>query len=415
MSGEFINSLLSKVFNFYDHAGSFEKYNLILSFAEKNINMTGLLKKKSMILLLLSVIVLCLTTFITTLFIMSPDKLKPFADQSGKPLNGSISEKIFVNIGGVEQGMFIRGKDAENPVLLFVHGGPSFPEYFLVEKYPVGLEDHFTVCYWEQRGGGISFSPQVTLESMTLQQLASDAIEVTNYLRDRFNRQKIYMMAHSGGTAFAIQAVERFPQLFHAYIGVAQITRQAESEKLGYKYMMDQYKTNGNLKMVAEFKKYPILEDDSLILSFFNSVLRDKAQHDLGIGTMHNMRSVIKGVFLSLWTCKAYTIREKLNIWISKFSFLKKTGLRREVIQADIPAKIPKLEIPVYFFSGRYDLTVNKDLSKEYLENIMAPVKGFYTFNESAHSPMFEEPQRLMEIMIKDVLNRTTSLADNLN
>jgi pimeloyl-ACP methyl ester carboxylesterase len=179
--------------------------------------------------------------------------------------------------------------------------------------------------------------------------------------------------------------------------------------------MIDRYMNDGNSKMIAELKKYPVLENDSLILPFFNSVIRDKAQHDLGIGTMRNMRSIIKDVFLPVWTCRAYTIREKINIWISKFSFLKKTGLRREVIQADIPAKVPKLEIPVYFLSGKYDLTVNKDLSKEYLKAIEAPDKGFYTFNESAHSPMFEEPKRLIEILIKDVINRSTNLADILN
>jgi len=113
---------------------------------------------------------------------------------------------------------------------------------------------------------------------------------------------------------------------------------------------------------------------------------------------MHNMRSIIKDAFLPVWTCKAYTVREKVNIWISKFSFLKKNGLRKEVIQADIPAKIPRFEIPVYFFSGKYDLTVNKDLSKEYRGKLEAPVKGFYTFNESAHSPMFEEQEKLKEI-----------------
>ncbi len=364
---------------------------------------------------LLSIILLCLIAFIATLFIISPGKLKPFKDQEGQVLAGSISEKVFIKIGGVEQGMFIRGKDTKNPVLLFVHGGPSFPEYFLVEKYPAGLEDHFTVCYWEQRGGGISYTPQVTLESMTLQQLSSDAIEVTNYLRSRFIKEKIFIMAHSGGTAFAIQAVDSLPQLFHAYIGIAQITRQAESEALCYKYMMNRYLAEGNLKMVAELKKYPILDNDSLLLPFFNSVLRDKAQHDLGIGTMHNMRSIIKDVFFSVWTCKAYTVREKLNIWVSKFSFLKKTGLRGEIIRSDIAAKVPRLDIPVYFMSGRYDLTVNIDLSKEYLKKLEAPVKGFYTFNGSAHSPMFEEPQRLKEILMKDVLNRSTTLADNLN
>ena len=364
-------------------------------------------------LVLLFIILSCLLTFLTILFIISPGRLKPFVDQNDQLLVGSISEKIFIKIGGVEQGMFIRGKDIKNPVLLFVHGGPSFPEYFLVEKYPVGLEDHFTVCYWEQRGGGISYTPDVTLESMTLEQLASDAIEVTNYLCDRFNKEKIYIMAHSGGSAFAIQAVKSYPQFYYAYIGIAQITCQRESEKMCYKYMLNQYLADGNSKMVEEFKKYPILENDSLILPYFNSVLRDKAQHDLGIGTMHNMRSIIKDIFLPVWTCRSYTVKEKFNIWIAKFSFIPRSGLRYQIINSDIPSNIPRLEIPVYFFSGRYDLTVNKDLSKEYLKKIEAPVKGFYTFDKSAHSPMFEEPQRLKEILIKDVLNRSTNLADN--
>ena len=361
---------------------------------------------------LLYIILLCLIAFITLLFIMSPGRIKPFVDQNGQPLIGSISEKINIKIGGVEQGMFIRGKDIKNPVMLFVHGGPSFPEYFLVDKYPVGLEDHFTVCYWEQRGGGISYTPDVTPESMTLERLASDAIEVTIYLCDRFKKEKIYIMAHSGGTAFAIQAVESFPELFHAYIGIAQITRQAESEKLGYKYMLNQYLANGNSKMVTEFKKYPILDNDSLILPFFNSVLRDKAQHDLGIGTMHDMRSIIKDIFLPVWTCRAYTVKEKYNIWISKFSFINKSRLRYQIINLDLPAKVHRIEIPVYFISGMYDLTVNNELAKEYLKKIEAPVKGFYTFDKSAHSPMFEEPQRLKEILIKDVLNNSTALAD---
>jgi len=350
---------------------------------------------------------------LTTLFVISPGRLKPYVDQKGQVLAGSISEKVFIKIGGVDQGMFIRGKDIKNPVLLFVHGGPSFPEYFLVDKYPVGLEDHFTVCYWEQRGGGISYTHQVTLESMTLQQLASDAIEVMNYLRNRFNKEKIFIMAHSGGTAFAIPAVESYPQFFYAYIGIAQITCQKESEKMCYKYMLNQYLADGNSKMVEEFKKYPILENDSLLLPYFNSILRDKAMHDLGIGTMHNMRSIIKDVFLPVWTCRAYTIKEKFNIWISKFSFIPKSGLRYQIINLDIPINVPRLEIPVYFISGRYDLTVNNELSKEYLTKIEAPIKGFYTFKESAHSPMFEEPQRLKEILIKDVLNRSTALADN--
>ena len=328
------------------------------------------------------------------------------------PAAGSICEKTFVEIGGVSQGMFIKGRNEDNPVLLYVHGGPSFSEYFLVEKYPTGLEDHFTVCYWDQRGGGLSVSPEVTPESLTLGKLAADMIEVTNYLRNRFGQEKIYLIAHSGGTAFAIKAVAENPELYHAYIGVAQITQQAESERIAYRYMVESYFSSGNTKTAAKFREYPILEDDAYLLPFFNSVLRDKSMHELGIGTMRNMTSIMTGVFYPVWMCRAYTLREKFSIWRSKFSFVNKSGLRAEVLALDMPEDVPALEIPAYFISGRHDLTVNRNLAAGYLKMLDCPVKGFYTFEHSAHSPMFEEPVRFLVIMTRDVLNRETNLAD---
>jgi hypothetical protein len=106
-----------------------------------------------------------------------PGKPKPYLDQNGKPLAGSISEKVFININGVEQGMFIKGKNLSNPVLLYLHGG--MPDYFLAEKYPTGFEDHFTVVWWEQRGSGISYSPDIPRETLKLEQMISDTLEVT--------------------------------------------------------------------------------------------------------------------------------------------------------------------------------------------------------------------------------------------
>jgi pimeloyl-ACP methyl ester carboxylesterase len=286
----------------------------------------------------------------------------------------TLSEKTFLKIGGVQQGMFIRSNNLNNPVLLYIHGGPAFPNYFLIEKYKPGLEDYFTVCYWEQRGGGLSFTPDVTPESMNFEQLASDAIEVTHYLRKRFGKEKIYMIAHSGGTPFAIMAATREPQLYYAYIGMAQITNQTESEKLAYQYMLEQYTARGDKKAVNKLKKFAALDSDAYIVPFYKSLTRDESMHDLGIGTMRSMRSVFKGVFIPVWMCRAYTLREKLNIWVSKFSFIKKTKLIEELFDTDIPARVPKLEIPVYFFSGKYDLTVNHELSKAYLEKLQAPL-----------------------------------------
>ena len=71
--------------------------------------------------------------------------------------------------------MFIESKDAAHPVLLFLHGG--MPEYFLTERYPTGLEDDFTVVWWEQRGAGLSYSPGIPAETMTLEQFIADTVE----------------------------------------------------------------------------------------------------------------------------------------------------------------------------------------------------------------------------------------------
>lgn len=365
-----------------------------------------------MLLIILAIIIGLMLILFIYLLIQSPGKPRPFLDQSGKVLENSLSEKTFVQIGGVTQGMFIRSKNLNNPVLLYLHGGPAFPNYFLIDKYDPGLEDFFTVCYWEQRGGGLSYTPQVSLESMNLDQLTSDAIEVTRYLCKRFGKDKIYLMAHSGGTPIALKAVCQFPELYHAYIAMAQITNQKESEKIAYTYMLDEYSKRGDLKAKNELEKYDVLNNDSSLVAFYKSVTRDKDMHELGIGTMHKMNSIFWDIFIPVWTCKAYTLKEKFNIWKSKFSFLPKTKLLNEILATDFSAECSRFEIPVYFFSGKYDLTVNINLSKSYFEKIDAPVKGFYTFENSAHSPIYEEPLKIKDIIEKDVLKGTNTLAD---
>jgi pimeloyl-ACP methyl ester carboxylesterase len=379
----------------------------------KNRSVKIILRKITKIIMMFAAIIFFfLLIFTGILLYYSPGKPQMYTDNSGNISDGSISEKVIMKIGGVNQGMFIRSRDIKNPVLLYLHGGPSFPNYFLIDKYEPGLEEIFTVCYWEQRGGGLSYSSDVTLESMTFDQLTSDAIEVTNYLRERFGKEKIFLMAHSGGSPIGIMAASKVPQLYNAYISMAQITNQSESEKIAYKYMLEKCNSDGKPKAVEELKKYPVADNDTNIIQFYKSVTRDKYMHELGIGTMRNMNSIFLDVFIPVWTCKAYTLTEKFNIWISKFSFLNKTNLIGELFKLDIPAKIPRLEIPVYFFSGKYDLTVNKDLSKAYLEKLQAPIKGFYTFENSAHSPLYEEPERIRDIIKKDVLNLTVNLAD---
>ena len=226
----------------------------------------------------------------------SPGTPRPFLDGGGKPLAGSISEKTFIDINGVQQGMFIKGRDAGQPVLLYLHGG--MPDYFLTQRYPTGLDEDFVVVWWEQRGSGLSFHPGLSRGSATTGQLIADVLALTDYLRRRFNQEKIYLMGHSGGTFIGIQAAARAPERYHAYIGVAQISNQLRSEQLAYEYMLQRFRESGNRRMVRKLEAAPVT------------------------------------------------------------------------------------------------------------------VKGFYTFNQSAHSPLFEEPEKMRRILREDVLAGANRLAD---
>jgi pimeloyl-ACP methyl ester carboxylesterase len=359
-------------------------------------------------LIVVSIFLVCILILLVVLQVWSyPGKPRPFTDENGSPLPGSISEKIFVDINGVRQGMFIKSKDARNPVLLYLHGG--MPDYFLTEQYPTGLEDDFSVVWWEQRGSGISYSAETPSETLTLEQMISDTLEVTNYLRQRFGKEKIYLMGHSGGTFIAIQAAARAPEFYHAYIGVAQMSYQLKSEKLAYDYMLQQFQMNGNTNMVRKLEAAPVTMTGGTPDAY--RALRDPAMHSLGIGTMHQMDSVVTGIFLPSLQSRDYTLMEKVHTWTAK----AKSGVASlwdDMLATDLSKQVTKLDVPVYFFSGIYDYTVNSTLAKEYFEKIQAPVKGFYTFEGSAHSPIFEEPEKVQKILREDVLTGTNHLAD---
>ena len=360
-------------------------------------------------LTIIAVLLAFLLVLVGVLVLLSPGKPKPFLDENGKPLAGSISEKIFVNINDVEQGMLIKGRNINNPILLYLHGG--MPDYFLTQDFPTGLDNDFVVVWWEQRGSGLSFSNAIPKESITTEQLMADTISVTNYLRERFHREKIYLMGHSGGTFIGIQAAARAPELYWAYIGMSQMANQLTSERLAYDYMLQQFKAQGNRSMVRKLEAAPVTMTGGTPEAYTAS-LRDTAMHRLGIGTTHDMKSVVTGIILPSFVHNPeYTLGEKVNTWRAKaasgVSLLWDTKLA-----TDLAKQVPELDLPVYFFHGIYDYTCSYTVAKAYCERLKAPLKGFYTFEQSAHCPVFEEPEKTLKILQQDVLAGTNSFAD---
>jgi pimeloyl-ACP methyl ester carboxylesterase len=343
------------------------------------------------------------------LLFWSHGKVRPILYAQGNPVPNSISEKIHVTINGVEQGMFVRSADAAHPILLFVHGGPAMPTYFLDQRYPTGLEQDFTVVWWEQRGAGLSYSSDIPPETMTIAQIVDDTVAVADYLRARFGKDKIYLMGHSWGSFIGIQAAAKAPDRFHAYIGVGQITNQLESERLAYAHMLKECELQQNTEMCKKLKAAPFEMTVPLPKPYM--ALRDSAMHTLGVGTTQDMRSVISGMFLPTWLSREYTLGEKINIWRGKWS-ANSVKLWNQVLLTDVRVKVPKLEIPAFFLHGRHDYTTSYDLAKAYVERLEAPVKGFYTYENSAHSPVFEEAEHTREILLKDVLSGAARLKD---
>jgi pimeloyl-ACP methyl ester carboxylesterase len=206
-----------------------------------------------------------------------------------------------------------------------------------------------------------------------------------------------------------LQAAARAPEPYHAYIGIAQTVHQLKSERLAYEYMLGRFKETGDHRMVRKLEAAPVTMTGGIPDAHL--AVRDSAMHRLGVGTTHDMNSVLSGIFWPSLRSPQYTPGEKIKMWRGKLSS-GVSVLWDEMLATDLAERVTELALPAYFFHGVYDYTVNYQLAKDYFEGLKAPLKGFYSFDRSAHSPILEEPEKARRIMREDVLAGANSLAD---
>jgi pimeloyl-ACP methyl ester carboxylesterase len=289
------------------------------------------------------------------------------AGRRGRVMPHGICEKRFLDVNRTRQGMFLRGNDVGNPVLLYLHGG--LPEYFLTERRPTALEDCFTVAWWDQRGAGISYSPSLPRTSITTEQCILDTISVTHYLRERFGQDRVYLMAHSGGSFIGLQTVSRHPELYAAYIGMAQMVDQLRSERLAYEFMVAEFEKRRDNAMLKRLAAAPVSQAHGISKRYL--AVRDKAMHRLGVGTTHDMRSVITGVFLPSLASPQYSVAEKVGLWRGKLAS-GVSALWDDMLSTDLAERVPSIDVPTYFLHGVFDRTCSYDLARDYLQRLQA-------------------------------------------
>ena len=352
------------------------------------------------------------------LFILMLAVFPPSRGRITNKNHAEVCEKTFLDVNGTKLGMVIKGAKADNPVLLFMGGGPGIPEYWMEYEYPTGIDEYFNVCYLCYRGTALSYDPDLPPETLTSEQMKLDAVGVTDYLRERFGQEKIYLMGHSFGTTIALKLAAEYPEKYKAYIAMSMSVDKVRSERKAYHYMPEQYKKDGNKKMVSEMEQYYDMFSDESVepdmscekMHLYFAKTRDKAMHENGVGTLHNMDSVITGIFFPTLKMTDFTQKERLNIWRGK-SFVSKAEVSSGNFKAADVTK--QLDIPFYVLAGKYDMTTDYELQKEYFQLVQADIKGFYTFEDSAHSPLFEEPEKAGKILAEDVINNKTGLADS--
>ena len=322
---------------------------------------------------------------------------KTLKDKEGKIIAGSLVEKTFIEIGGIQQGLFIRTENPKKPVILFLHGGPGSPELPLIIafEFPERLEKYFTVCYWDQRGAGMSFNSSIDPKTMTVEQMVEDTRQMTEYLQKRFTQEKIYLMGHSWGSYLGIKTIEKYPKNYFAFIGIGQAVCDLESEKLAYEYMLEYAQKINDNSAIRKLKKVDKNASDFPQRKYVMTT-RTQLMTKYGIGIMRQKISMAN-ILKSLFFFDGYTFNEKINY--ARGSLFSLKHLWYVTFIDSLIKTSTTFEAPVYILHGKYDYTTSYKLAREYYAVITAPKKDFFTFEHSAHSPNMEEPEKFIQII----------------
>ena len=331
--------------------------------------------------------------------IMSPGKIRTYSEPN------SLSEKYVMDINGAPNGFFINSRDINNPVLLLVSSGPGTDDYVFTDKYKdMHLEDDFTVVYWDYRWMGISYDKTFRKEEITLNNLLDDTKAVTEYLKERFNKDKIFIMGFSGGTHIALREAQRHPEDYYAYIGMAQcVTDSSENDTLIYNFMKEVFTKRSDKNRLVKLEAAVEKKEDGSVKcrNWYDYIM---LLHDAGGGTIKD-KTEFEGITWPIITAKCYTVKEKINYVVS-MKMYRTTPLSAELDGFDYRQSLKELKVPSYFISGEYDYNCPWELVKDYNDKIKAPDKRFYLVKNSAHSPLWENPGDTCRVL-RDIKEKT--------
>lgn len=311
-------------------------------------------------------------------------------------IKGQNSVSIYeqVSINGAKHQLMIRGADRNNPIIIFVHGGPGYSEIPYVRKYQDILEQKFTLVQYDQRGAGKSYHFFQDYSNLSPELLTDDLISLTKYIRQRLGKDKVLLAGHSFGSYIGMLAAAKAPENYIAYIGIGQVSNFSESESDALDYCLEEAAKAGNKDDIAKLEeiKNKVENGDTFVPRKYIQ------KYGGGSRLTDEYGDYNKGYL----TNREYNL---LDIFRFKLGVKKSVVMTGGLLQKPLPSLVKKLEIPCYFHMGQYDYKTSAKAAKNYFNAITVPEKEFILYSQSAHYPQFEEEEKFAEWLIKKFSN----------
>ena len=301
----------------------------------------------------------------------------------------AIDYSEFITVNGDRQNIRVRSQSADLPVLLFLHGGPGVCDRNWVMKYQSDLSEVCTMVCWDQRASGKSCTKVSLNGGITVEMMIEDACAVVDELCRRFGKEKIYIVGHSWGSILGVMLTKRIPEKIAYYIGMGQFVEGAENERLSYEFCLNEARRVGDDKVVAKLEKgapvngmYP--DKDAMMLQ------RD-CLTKYGGAEYHCREGIVKSLLIPLIKSDEYSLPELVKYARGALTLPDK--LWGEVIANNFFETASKLDVPVLITQGRHDYNTPSEIVSRWIDMLDAPAKEIVWFEESAHSPIKEEPE----------------------
>jgi pimeloyl-ACP methyl ester carboxylesterase len=303
----------------------------------------------------------------------------------------AVAELRRITLGGFEQAVLVRGEDRRNPVLLYVHGGPGSAHLPIARHYSGSLEKHFVVVHWDQRGAGASCR-SVDWTTLSLKRIVDDTIELAQVLGQG---RKIFLIGHSWGSLVGALAVQRRPDLFYAYVGTGQLVHRDRQEALSYAWVVEQATRAGDAKALAELAT---ISPPYASQSEFALQRRWLDKYHGEIYAHKRFPEILPAAVFG----REYTLADRLRY--TRCFRQSLDALLQDRLHVDLFERVPKLEVPVFLFTGRHDYNTVWTLVEAWATKLDAPQVEMVWFEDAGHFLAIEAPEEFQARLIEKLL-----------